>query len=229
MLIHPNLCLGRAAHDPARVAAVKPHATGGKPIATPDRRQAIRWAPSLVQNDALPTCTVAGLINSARWWALLRGGFDLTNIEANELAFFAKVAGVPDVITAIAQVPGLVMLDVLEYAQKNGFDVGNGNRLVPEYNSIPTTDAIMDAIVTRGSAYTGVRLYEADMQPGAVWRGGIANAGKLVGGHAIIETDCRGGVFDIATWGGMTQADIEWLLARIDEAYSITWTFPVTA
>jgi hypothetical protein len=223
--------LGRLDHDPIRVATVRPHVIGAHaplPAAIQDARSKIQWTPSLVQNDALPTCTVAGLINSARWWALLHG-FDLTNQEAAELAFFAAVAGVQNTEAAIASVPGLVMLNVLMRAQRYGFAAGGPTALVPEYTSLQSIDGITDAISTKGSAYLGVSIYEADMRPGAVWQGGIQNAGKLEGGHAIVAIDNQSDEFTIATWGGTVQANAEWLEARVDEAYAIHWTFPVSA
>jgi hypothetical protein len=166
---------------------------------------------------------VAGLINSARYWSLLHG-FDLTNSEDMELAFFARVAACPDTPEAIAAVDGLELLDVLEMAQRVGFDVGAQAPLVPDFSAIhlPDEAAIQDAIATKGSAYIGVKLYEADMQPGAAWVGGLANAGAFIGGHCILQT------WDgVATWGEILTPDQEWLMSRMDEAYALTWTFAV--
>lgn len=221
--------MGRKPHDPTRVAAVTSHRasiTTPAPLVLP--RADIVWTPTLAANDQLPTCTIAGLINSARMWALLHG-FDLVNAEAQLLAFYAAVAGCADTEAAIAATDGLVLLDVLEHAQKVGFDIGAQAPLVPEFTAIhmPDIAGIRDAIYSRGTAYIGVTLYEADMAPGATWTGGIANVGAVVGGHCIdpcryTETD-----FSVATWGGEIEADDEWISTRTDEAYAVSWTFPV--
>lgn len=231
-----QFCFGRCEHDPARVAAVEPHIIGASaPTAYPSNFEMWTalttnkaWMPTLVQNNVLPTCTIAGLMNSARVWAL-RHGFDLVSVEARLLAFFASIAPCADTVAAIAATDGLVLLDVMEHAAAGKFDVGLQAPLIPRVRRIEITDmdALKDAIKSTGSACIGVTLRQADVQPGANWRGGVANAGPKAGGHCVILYAYTGGDFAVATWGETLVADDEWLKSRMDEAYSLTWTFSV--
>jgi hypothetical protein len=217
---------GRLDHDPVRVASVEPHIISAP--APADFPTNIIWTPSLVQNNVLPTCTIAGLMNSARIWAL-RHGFDLVYVEAKLLEFFASIAGCSDTIAAIAATKGLVMLDVMERAAAGKFDVGEQAPLIPRVRRIEINDmdAVKDAIVSNGSACIGVTLRQADVQPNADWRGGIAKAGPKVGGHCAVLYGYIGDDFDAATWGERIVADKSWLTSRWDEAYSLEWTFSV--
>ncbi len=225
MIDFRNFRLGRLPHDPTRVAAVKPHVMATTAPAPKDLpRSDLVWTPTLADNDALPTCTVAGLMNSARMWALLHG-FDLVNVEDKLLAFYAAVAGCAPTKAAIAATDGLVMLDVLEHAQRIGFDIGAQAPIVPDLAMIhmPNMGALKDAIFTKGSAYVGITLYEPDMQPGASYTG--APSGSVVGGHCLDPWSFTAGGFGVATWGRTIHANAEWLMSRIDEAYAVTWTF----
>ena len=215
--------LGRKPHDPARIASIASHR---RAFATPPAtlpRTDIVWHPSLVQNDVLPTCSIAGLMNSARMWGL-ESHFDLVSVEANLLAFYASLAGCADTEAAMAATDGLVLLDVLQRAHDSGFDCGEQAPLVPQFAVIELgAAALKDAIYVNGSAYIGVMLYEADVEPGAKWMGGTAKAGAKVGGHCVVPWNYTPDSYGIATWGGTTQADPEWLASRIEEAYALTW------
>lgn len=169
-------------------------------------------------------------MNSARMWALVHG-FDLTQVEANLLSFFSKLAGCADNDAARAATDGLVILDVLENALSGGFDTGAQTPLVPRFRAIDVTSpaAIKDAIFTTGTAYIGVLLRESDMRPGASWTGGLATAGAVVGGHCISGWNYGAHTFGLATWGESIEADEAWLMSRIEEAYALSWTFPVAA
>jgi hypothetical protein len=226
-----NICLGKRPVDPARVSKVPPHilAAGAPPPASLPRTNIV-WTPSLVANDRYPTCTIAGLINSARMWALLHG-FDLVNTDSAMLAFYAFLAGCADTDAAISASDGLELLDVLDHARGSGFDAGQQVPLVPLFRSIDIASdaALKDSVYSTGTAYIGVTLYEADVQPGAVWTGDTSNAGKPVGGHCITSYAYDATTYQIATWGETMEADEAWLQSRMDEAYSLSWTFPVTA
>ena len=221
--------LGRLPHDPARVAAVTQHRMALAPAPVTLPRTDIIWTPSLVRNDVLPTCSIAGLMNSARMWALVQG-FDLVNVEASLLAFYASLAGCAATEAAMETTDGLVLLDVLERARDRGFDAGEQTPLVPQFSAIPVgPSALKDAIYRSGAAYVGVMLYEADVEPGAKWVGGVAKAGAKVGGHCVAPWRYAPDSYGIATWGGTTEADPEWMASRIEEAYSLRWTFPVAS
>ena len=217
--------LGRKPHDAARVAAVAPHVMGFAPVPATCPRTDIVWKPSLVRNDVLPTCSIAGLMNAARMTALLHG-YDLVDDEAALLAFYAALACCADTEAAMEATDGLVLLDVLERARDAGFTCGEQTPIVPLFSSIPLSgQALKAAIYGRGAAYVGVMLYEADVEPGAKWTGGIARAGAKVGGHCVAPWRYTPDNYGIATWGGTTEADPEWLMSRIEEAYSLRWCF----
>jgi hypothetical protein len=225
MTIPSQIALGRRGHDPARLAAVPPHvmaATAPAPAELP--RDGLVWTPTLCKNGTLPTCVVAALDNSARVWALLQG-FDLPTDEAALLAFFAACASCANTEAAIAATDGLVFLDALERAAVGGFDIGLQAPLVPSFRAINTASAaaFRDAISASGSALIGVTLYQADVQPGAVWRGGLDSVGPVDGGHAICGWRYTAADFGMATWGDTEVADDAWLLSRVAEAYSVTW------
>lgn len=230
-MIPAIVALGRRPHDAARVAAVQPHRMSAEAPAPPDLpRAGLVWVPTLCENLTLPTCIVAALTNSARVWALLKG-FDLPVAEPSLLAFYAATCPCTDSMAAIAATDGLIFLDALERAASQGFDIGLQAPLVPEFRAIDISDAgaIRDAIYAAGSALVGVTLRQADVQPGAAWRGGLDGAGAEAGGHAICGWRYGRADFGLATWGDTEEADDAWLLSRISEAYAVRWTMGVAA
>lgn len=217
--------LGRRPHDPGRLASVPRHvlsASAPAPLVLP--RTSLVWTPTLVQNNTLPTCTIAGLMNAARVWALVNG-YDLTQTELFLLALYARLAGCADTVAAIGATDGLVMQDVLDFVQARGFDCGDQTPLVPVARAIDQTSAVAlrDAVSTTGAAYLGITLYEADIAPGATWTGGTANAGAAAGGHCVVAWNYGQDTFGLATWGETVEADDEWLLPRLEEAYALSW------
>jgi hypothetical protein len=223
----PQVAFGRKEHDPAWLASVRPHtysATRPPPSTLP--RPTLVWKPSLVSNDTLPTCTIAGLINSARIWTMIRNDFDLTEADASLLAFYAALAGCADTTEAIAASSGLRLQDVLEAAGRGKFTAGQQAPLIPEPRSIDPTDpiAIRDAIFRFESAYIGLTLYEADMQPGAEWVGGIENAGQPVGGHCVLGMRYSPTGISVATWGAEMEMDNEFFASRCNETFALPWT-----
>jgi hypothetical protein len=223
----PGRCYGRLLHDEHRVAAVKPHVMGAtEPLPLVLLRPNILVKPTLVENTTLPTCTIAGLINSARAWAELHG-FDLTIDDQKLLDFYAAIAGCDPTPASIAQTDGLQMLDVLEYAQSHGFDIGGQAPLVPDFSAIHMPDVLgmRDAVFTLASAYVGLTLYEIDEQPDSVFTG--PPSGAVSGGHCLLPFTWDAAGFLVATWGEDMPATEEWLMTRIDEAFSVSWTFAV--
>jgi hypothetical protein len=228
----PRVSYGRKPHDPAWVSALPPHAYGAAgPAPATLLRTDLTWTPSLVENDRLPTCTTAGLINSARMWSLLNGGFDLTVVEAGLLQFYATQAGCADTTAAIALSDGLRLQDVLEAAGRGLFTAGWGTPLVPLFRAITpiTGAAVRDAISQFGSVYLGVTLYQADVQPGAEWKGGIGKAGDPVGGHCCLPWAYSQTSLSVATWGSEMDMNDAFLESRADEAYALTWTMAEAA
>jgi hypothetical protein len=231
MIDFTNISFGRKPHNPARVAQAKPHrmsATAPPPLILP--RPKILLKPSLVKNDTLPTCPIAGLINSLRAWAQEQG-FDLPTDDNLLLELFAAIAGCDPTPAAIAATNGLVLQDVLEYVQVHGFRIDSQNVVELDFAAIDPSDeaAIKDAINQKGSAYLGITLFEADVTPGVtVWRGTSASAGAEVGGHCIVPPKYRtASTYDSATWGELIDTDHDFLMSRLVEAWAIDWKMAV--
>ena len=229
--MHPLGCYGRKAHDPVRLAAVavvKPHVMAAtEPLPLILLRPKILTKPLLVLNNILPTCTVAGLINSANAKAEMNG-WDFVVDQQKLLAFYGLVYGCDPTPEAISKTDGLVMLDVLEYAQKHGFYINNtSGPLVPNFSVIDTSNPIglKDAIFAHGTAYVGVDLYTADEQPDADYTGGLETAGDPVGGHCLDPKQWSATGYTDATWGQEIETDNDWIDSRMVEAYAIDWTF----
>jgi len=213
--------LGRIAHDPARVAQVPHHVMGDSPI-PPSWASPAGFTPTLADNLTLPTCTVAGLANSARLY-MLHSGWDLVQDDDLILELYASIAGCAATPAAIAMTDGLVMLDVLERAQKSGFQIAPDTVLIPEFRQIDgTLGALEDAVARYGSIYLGVDLDSEDVSGdvGAPW---VAHPlGNLVGGHCIVLDGYAPET--AATWGVNKQAPMDWLQPRLREAYAVVWS-----
>jgi hypothetical protein len=213
--------LGRLQHDPARVAAVPRHVMGSS-LVPETVLPPPGFKPLLVKNDVLTTCTIAGLVNCARVWTLKRFRYDPVVDEDLLLEFFCQVAGVP--VTDIAGVDGLVMLDVLEAAQRIGFRINSQNVLVPEFRAIEVTDlgAVKDSIAETGSCYAGFDLRQADLSIDGTWDADTSS--PIDGGHCAPPVGCSPQGFTEATWGIEKPATDAWMLSRLEEAYSVSWT-----
>lgn len=229
MIDFTNVRLGRAAHDPDRVAALPTHIVGADappPLVLP--RREIIFRPGLYRNDVFGDCSCAGLANSRRAASLIFDKCDLVSTDAAVTSFFAGCAKVPFTDAALASVPGLVVLDVFDYAQKHGFTMGGQTVEVPsDIRVIDPADRVVlaHAIAVRGSAYLGIDLYAPDVAPGASWKG--LPSGASVGGHAIVAWAYDGlgdaNTVWLASWGMLIAATWQWLQSRLMEAYSISW------
>ena len=207
-----QFALGRLAHNEAWLAGLPSHEPAHASVVVIGGP---RFTPTLVDNLTLPTCTVAGLINSARLWALTKG-YDLWKSDASLVSFYALLAGCDDTPAAIAQTEGLTLQAVLEAAQKGWFTAGEQAPLVPEFRAIRDPAHIPDVIARFGSAYLGIMLYEGDVQPGAEWRG--PPVGAPYGRHCVVVY-----ADGIATWGETMPYDAEFLATRLDEAHAVQW------
>jgi hypothetical protein len=185
-------------------------------------RPGLVWTPTMARNDVLASCCVAGLVNSLRLWCLAYHGFDLVVSDNMLIAFFCEAAGCDQTEAAMEAVPGLVMLDVLELAQRRGFDVGAQAPYVPEFKAIDPHDmtALRDA-VARQTAYVGVTLYRPDLLSPLNWN--AAPSGDVDGGHCIVPARYSESGFIDATWGQEIVASDGWTAPRIAEAYSVSW------
>jgi len=227
-----NVAFGRRPHDAARVAAAPQHRMSAEAPAPVDLpRPGILTQPSLVQNNVLPTCSVAGLINHLRAWAQLQG-FDLPENDQLLLDLYASLAGCATTPAAIAATDGLVLLDLLEHIQANGFRIDSQNVVELTFAAIDISniEAIRDAVYRDAGAYLGVTLYVDDVQPGlAAWAGAVPSGAAVAGGHCIMPKGYAGQTFDVATWGELMPTDDEFLLARLDEGWSIQWKMAVAS
>jgi hypothetical protein len=227
MIDFTNIAFGRKPHDDARVAAAPQHRMSAESPAPVDLpRPTILTKPSLVYNDNLPTCAVAGLINHLRAWTQQFHGFDLPENDQLLLDLYAAVCGCAATVAAIAATDGLVLMDVLEYVRANGFRIDSQNVVELTFSAIDITNmnAVRDAINRSGGAYLGVTLYQADVVPGLLaWKGGVDSAGSVVGGHCVMPKGFQGQTNNTATWGELIEADDDWYLPRLAEGYEIKW------
>lgn len=228
MIDFTNIALGRRPHDPTRIAAMPTGrimaAEAPPPVELP--RPGILAKPSLVQNDFLPTCTIAGLLNHLRTWAQNAHGFDLPENDELLLGLYAAISGCDATPAAIAATDGLVMADVLEYVQARGFRIDDQNvvELLFEPIDVSVAENLREAIYRDSAVYLGITLYQADVQQGLTsWSGGAAGAGPAVGGHCIVGKGYTASGFESATWGEVMPTDQSFLMERVDEGYAIQW------
>ncbi|MBS0344327.1 MAG: hypothetical protein JSS56_27815, partial [Proteobacteria bacterium] len=184
--------LGRLPHSEALLAAFPRHFAAAPP---PPSIPCPAWAPKLVQNDTLPTCTVAGLCNDARAKAAA-AGFDPVWEDQDGLAFYAALAGCDATLAAIQATDGLDMLAVLDRAGTQGFRIGASVH-APVGFGLDVTDraAIASGIASHQAVYLGVDLTQGDMLASGAWTD--AAPGPLEGGHCILA----------AGYTGLTDAD----------------------
>jgi hypothetical protein len=189
-------------------------------------RPGLVWTPTLARNDVLASCCIAGLANSLRLWCLAYHQFDPLVSDDMLIAFFCECAGCDQTEAAMEAVPGLMMLDVLELAQRKGFDVGAQAPYVPEFRAIDPHDlaALRDAVANQ-TAYVGVTLYQADLRTPLNWFG--APVGPVDTGHCLTVPRYSASGFVDATWGQEVACDDAWLLGRVSEAYSVRWALAV--
>lgn len=229
-----NVCLGRAAHDPGRVAAVRPHIMGAD-AAPPTKldRSNIPFVPGMYSNNILPNCTAVSTANIARAFSWIRAGCDIVVDPAKVPSFYASCVGCADTEAAMLATDGAVILDVLERAAAHGYDVGQQVSLFPGHASIDPGNRAMiaHAALTMGAADLGVQLSVSD-QKMAVWDtvapadAGDPTAGSW-GGHDLFLWDWDGlddtSLVRLGTWGGFYQATWRWVQARAEEAYALDW------
>lgn len=220
--------LGRLPHDPARVARVATHRAA---LAVPPRliRDPGLWRPMLGGNDALPTCTAVGLVNTAMAYAWAKQATGTLIDEARVPAIYAASIGRPDATDAqLAATDGAVMLDVLAWQAGGMIEVGQQTRLLALYRAIAPGDrgSLASAMLTCGAVYAGVSLLLADQADGD-WLEPHAGAQQPWGGHALTLWGYTGlrdeDLVWVGTWGAWRRASWAWIHARLAEAYALTW------
>ena len=222
-MIPSSIAYGRLPHDPERVAALPFHVAAEAPPPLEYPVPLAPWTPTLAGNLTLPTCSVAGLANSARRWALAQR-FDLDVPDQKLWDLYAAVAGCAPTPESIAITDGLVLIDLLNYVSKNGLNYGGpGPVALIAYRLDPADLTAMRAAINgRQSVYLGVNLYQDDVVPGLTrWTG--APVGSFVGGHCICGWRFQPGAFGEATWGEDVPCDETWMLSRVEEAYALAW------
>lgn len=223
--------LGRLQHDVAAVATAPPlrYAAEAPPPPTLDR-SGIAYQPIMADNQTLPTCTVAALLNAALAIEALQGGGGLAIKDGCWLPFYAALAGCAATPEAIAATDGLVLLDVLRRQGTQGFDIGAQAPLTGDFGKVPLEiNSLASCAAGLAGVYVGLVLYQSDMDAvdaGRPWAAnGMGAVGPLVGGHCVWLWSYEGlqpdSVIQIATWGALQQASWAWLLPRLQEAYGL--------
>jgi hypothetical protein len=220
---------GRLAHDPDRLAAVPPHVYAAEAVPASLDRTAIPFRPLMLDNDRYGICTFASATNSRRGQSWVRNGTDWTTAQPSVVASFAACAGILNTDAALAACQGLRMLDVIDWAQTRGIDMGNQTIEVPTVRSVAPTDrnGMAHAIDVAGS-WLGVDLTQEDINALAAGDPLLGPpAGPFLEGHAIDLWDYKGlrdtDTLRIATYAGFYTADWTWIATRTQEAYCLTW------
>ena len=221
---------GRLPHFPTRVAQAQAHVYAAGTVPRSLDRSAIPFRPKLFANDRYGDCTFASATNSRRAQNWLRNGTDWVTDEAHVVASFAACAGIPNNDAALQSSPGLRMLDVIDYAQGRGIDMGNQTIEVPVASSVQATDRIgMAHAIGTGGGWIGVNLTQADidaLQNRAPLSG--TPVGPTVAGHALMGWDYTGlrdtDTVRLATYDFFADADWAWLTSRTMEAYCLDWS-----
>jgi len=229
--------LGLRPHDPAALAAVPVHYAATLPPGRGLGRIAgIKFEPSLCDNDLLPVCVAAFLLNSARATAWVRTGADIVADQRKAVTFYAGVAGCADDFMAIDATDGVQMLAAFQRASAAGFDIGQQVPLYPSWSRCAADDRFSLAHAAIGGLTgLGVKLATADAKIGGVWdldMPGVAPAAQISGSwgpHCLGLWDWDGfGETDIvylATWGIIQRATWRWVHDRLEsgEAYAVDW------
>lgn len=225
----PGLC-GRLAHDPVAVAAAPVHLFGAVPPPASLDRSLVDFTPGAYQNTIYPNCTFASMTNAARGVAYLNG-YELDVNPDTVPAGYASCVGCANTPAAIEATDGAVMLDVIAWQGRGGFDIGP-QKLTARSGTIALTKSALASAMSRlGLPWCGLVLRERDMdtsspsslldvQPGR-------DDGAIVGRHAV-PFWTYAGLYDdsrvyYGTWGYWQAATWAWVRARIEEAWGLVW------
>ena len=215
-------------HQPDVLAAAPSHKFGAAVPPVVLNRSHVSVPLGLYGNDTFPDCTAAGLANAAASIAALNG-YQLVIDPAKVPAFFAGCLGIPDTPADLERADGAVVVDVLNYMQTHGFDIGP-QLLAGQWGTLGLDRPSLALGIARlGVGYWGVTLRERDEEAfasGAVWdvQDG-RDDGAVVGGHLVVAFDYSGlqdgAVVRLATWGAWQPATWAWVAARLDEAHGL--------
>jgi hypothetical protein len=195
----------------------------------PDKldRSHVLWKPRMRLNDELSNCTCAGLANNLEAAAMIEGwDIDIPDPKTKTLyGLSCGYDGTP------ATDNGGIEADVLLWAMQHGFDTGGQVAFVPDTLVIDPQDlnGIRMATLRGGTAYLGVDLAPADLQPG-VWdtvgRTGDSTPSSDLG-HCLLSWDWTGvedtDIVRLPTWNGHQPATWRWFKNRIREAHAVLW------
>jgi hypothetical protein len=202
------------------------------PLAPPSLdRSAVLFTPQMYENDTLPDCTAVAYANAARAVAALNH-YNLAVDPPTVPAFYGAVLGHPP---DLAATDGAAMLDVLDYQDAHGMDIGP-QRLSAHFGAVDAKNrhALAASLDRFGPGYWGVVLRERDLDTAGLGQWTISrDDGEIVDRHAVMAWDYTGlGNADtvrLGTWGGWIPASWGWVLLRIEEAYSLFWRQLATA
>ncbi len=226
------LRFGYTHDDLARIATVPMRALAPSAVVThfdaPDG-----FRPLMTENDKYGICSFASARNSRRLQEWVKNGTEWVTDTTTIVANFGACAGIPNTDGALTACQGLGMLQVIDWSQKNGFNIGNQTIEVPTVEAINPVDRLGMAHAIAEAGWWGcigltqqdVDAIQAAAQGGPMLTG--LPVGPVVEGHAIVMSGMDG-VRDgdrmtMATWDCFIQATWEWLTARTLAAYWLTW------
>lgn len=170
-------------------------------------------------NDQYGDCGFAGQAHAIQTWTATPGPvINLT--DAQVLAAYAGCTGFNANDPSTDQ--GVVLLDALNYWRKTGIGghkIGAFLRVDPR-----NVDHIKIAINLFGGVYMGANLPVSAQHPGP-WHGvknlSGDNAPGSWGGHCMWAPGYSPSGVEFVTWGRRQQADWQWWLNYVDEAWAI--------
>lgn len=170
----------------------------------------------MYRNDAIGDCTCAGLANYYATCAA-REGRKVAFTDQEVSAYYFALTGGADT--------GLVEIDVLRAAQKDGFPLSGEHKLAAWVRlDARDPDAIRSCIGLFYAVYVGAEL-PVVAQKQKLWDASGITAGAYRpgswGGHCMVAAkyDSTGPTF--ATWGGLQKATWAWWRTYVDEAYAL--------
>jgi hypothetical protein len=231
----PGRCLGRLKPD-AELLRRSPQfgaKFGAKRSVSSLDRRAIKFTPSIDDNNTLSDCTAVCVGNYARAAALIKGGFGIVIPTPKVVGFYSQSTGYDG--TPATDGGGFIPRVLSSQAVK-GFDIGDPNKvpLVGAWGTFDPADTnlMRNSMVETGAVDLGVALSMADQNTSGVWDiNPPASAGDPTPGswglHSWMGYDFTGtedtDTLRVGTWGYWQRVTWRWLKRAVEEAHSIAW------
>lgn len=186
----------------------------------PDEYQMKLPALSMLLNDQLGDCAIASWLHMVQLWCF-QNGITYNPTDADALSGYETQGYNPNDPNSDQ---GCVLLNVLNYASKNGI-AGHKAGIFAQVD-YSKEDYVRIATWLFGGLYTGVQLPVAAQNEPDVWEittSGLSGDGTpgSWGGHAVPTSGYNGTGLNIISWGKPLQMKWDWQYAYMDESWAI--------